>query len=186
VSPAPRELLHVTRTDTALGSWSVVASPLGVCLVVLDPDPEARVLSRWSERWAPCGELVQGGGGVEAAAQQLAEYALGRRRVFELSLDLRGSDFQVAVWRALGSIPFGTTTTYGVLATRLGRPGGSRAVGQAAGANPVPVLVPCHRLLASSGLGGFSAGLQIKRRLLAHEGLRTPEQGRLPLGRQAV
>lgn len=86
-------------------------------------------------------------------------------------LDLSvGSDFQQAVWRELLSIPLGQVRTYGELATRLGRPGCSRAVGAACGANPVPVIVPCHRVLAAGGkLGGFSGGLDWKKKLLAIE-----------------
>ncbi len=86
-------------------------------------------------------------------------------------LDLAaGSPFQQAVWRALCRIAPGTTQSYGQIARRVGSPGAARAVGQACGANPIPLLVPCHRVLAAGGkLGGFSAGLDWKRRLLAHE-----------------
>lgn len=89
-------------------------------------------------------------------------------------LDLtRGTPFQQAVWQAMTAIPAGETRTYGELARAIGRPRAGRAVGQACGANPVPVLVPCHRVLAAGGrLGGFSAGLDWKRRLLAREGVR--------------
>ena len=111
---------------------------------------------------------------LEPALAQLAGYANGQRRRFELDLDLRGTPFQRAVWDEMQRIPFGRTTTYGELARRLGRPGASRAVGHACGANPVPIVVPCHRVVAREGLGGFSAGLQRKRALLAHEGLHLP------------
>jgi methylated-DNA-[protein]-cysteine S-methyltransferase len=87
-------------------------------------------------------------------------------------LSLQGTTFQKAVWRALAALPPGTTTTYGKIARAIRRPGASRAVGQAVGANPLPILIPCHRVLAAGGkLGGYSAGLQRKRWLLAHEGL---------------
>ncbi len=87
-----------------------------------------------------------------------------------LDWPLGGTPFQVSVWRALLRIPPGRPTTYGALAARLGRPGAARAVGGACGANPVPVLIPCHRVLAAGGgLGGFSAGREWKRRLLAVE-----------------
>jgi methylated-DNA-[protein]-cysteine S-methyltransferase len=87
-----------------------------------------------------------------------------------------GTTFQKAVWRHLVTIPAGTTTTYGEVARRLRMPGASRAVGQAVGANPLPILIPCHRVLAAgSKLGGYSAGLRRKRWLLAHEGLAARE-----------
>ena len=88
-----------------------------------------------------------------------------------------GTAFQKAVWRQLLTIPPGATTTYGEIARRLGMPGASRAVGQAVGANPLPILIRCHRVLAAGGkLGGYSSGLRRKRWLLAHEGLAAPER----------
>lgn len=108
-------------------------------------------------------------------ARQLAEYFAGARTTFEVPLALEGTDFQREVWGALLAIPHGTVTTYGELAERLGRPGASRAVGSANGANPVPVLVPCHRVVAAGGgLGGYSAGLERKQRLLELEGVLLP------------
>jgi methylated-DNA-[protein]-cysteine S-methyltransferase len=87
-------------------------------------------------------------------------------------LALSGTEFQKAVWRRLVAMLPGTTTTYGEIARDLGMPGASRAVGQAVGANPLPILIPCHRVLAAGGkLGGYSSGLRRKRWLLAHEGL---------------
>lgn len=82
-----------------------------------------------------------------------------------------GTSFQRAVWRELFSIPRGATATYGEIAERVGRPGAARAVGRAVGSNPVPLLVPCHRVVASTGLGGFGGGLPLKRTLLRQEGV---------------
>lgn len=91
----------------------------------------------------------------------------------DLPLDLKGSVFQVQVWQALRHIPSGTTVTYQELARRLGKPRAFRAVGQACGANPLPLIIPCHRVIAADGsLGGYSSGLARKRWLLEHEGLR--------------
>jgi methylated-DNA-[protein]-cysteine S-methyltransferase len=140
-------------------------------------------LQRWAARALPGARPCERSTPVLAAAhEQLGEYAAGRRRAFDLPLDLRGTLFQRAVWVQLGLIPYGRTRTYGDLAARLGRPGAARAVGLAAGRNPLPVLVPCHRLVADDGLGGFSAGRERKRRLLAVEGVRFPAQGTLDLG----
>jgi len=108
-------------------------------------------------------------------ALELDEYFAGRLRGFRQALELEGTDFQRAVWAALLEIPFGEVTSYGALAARLGKPGASRAVGAANGANPVPILVPCHRVIAADGgLGGFSAGLHNKRALLDLEGSLAP------------
>jgi methylated-DNA-[protein]-cysteine S-methyltransferase len=90
-------------------------------------------------------------------------------------LDLGGSDFEVRVWRALLAIPFGETRTYGELASAVGAPGAARAVGAALGRNPIPVLVPCHRIVAAGGrLGGYGLGTDMKRWLLAHEAGHAP------------
>lgn len=115
---------------------------------------------------------------LAVAAQQLREYFDGERREFDLSrlvLDLQGTPFQIAVWQALLQIPNACTISYGELAQRLGRPSASRAVGAANGANPIPVIVPCHRVIGANGsLTGFGGGLPIKRWLLDHERRHAP------------
>lgn len=103
------------------------------------------------------------------AARQLAEYFSGARTSFDLPLRLEGTAFQQSVWAELTKIDYGTTITYGELARRVGRPRGYRAVGQANGRNPVPIVVPCHRVVASDGIGGYSAGVDTKRALLRIE-----------------
>ena len=104
--------------------------------------------------------------------KQLQAYAAGQRVCFTIPLDLRaGTVFQQAVWRALQTIPRGETRSYAWVARQIGKPKATRAVGGACGANPVPIVVPCHRVVASDGsLGGFSGGVALKRRLLALEG----------------
>ena len=102
---------------------------------------------------------------------QLVEYFCGARRTFELSLAPQGTPFQLKVWHALCAIPYGETLSYGELARRLELVNGARAVGLANGANPLPIVVPCHRVIGSDGtLTGFGGGLPIKRSLLALEG----------------
>ena len=108
-------------------------------------------------------------GHLEAARAALADYFAGRPPQLP-ALDLRGSPFQLLVWRALLDIPFGEVRTYGELAAAIGHPGAARAVGAANARNPVAILVPCHRVVAAGGrLGGYSGGLEVKRRLLATE-----------------
>jgi methylated-DNA-[protein]-cysteine S-methyltransferase len=105
------------------------------------------------------------------AEKQLNEYFAGKRKTFSLKLDLAGTDFQNKVWQALLKIPFGQTRSYGEIAKRIGRPRAVRAVGAANGRNPVSIVVPCHRLVGSTGqLTGFAGGLDTKARLLKLEG----------------
>lgn len=104
------------------------------------------------------------------ARRQLAAYFAGELRVFDLPLHYRGTAFQNRVWTELRSIPHGETRTYGWLAERIGAPKASRAVGRANGANPIPVIVPCHRVIGASGaLTGFGGGIETKKYLLDHE-----------------
>ena len=102
--------------------------------------------------------------------EQIAAYARGDRKRFDVHLDLRGTAFQKSVWEADRRIPYGQTRTYAEVARAIGKPRAVRAVGGANGKNPVPLLVPCHRIVARDGLGGFTGGLHHKRRLLALEG----------------
>ena len=104
------------------------------------------------------------------AALQLQEYFAGERRTFDVPVELGGTPFQREVWSELTRIPYGETVSYGELARRVGRPRGPRAVGRANGRNPVPIIVPCHWVVAGDGIGGYSGGLPLKRALLALEG----------------
>jgi len=104
---------------------------------------------------------------IREAARQLAEYFARTRRTFDLPLDLHGTPFQLQVWNALLRIPYGETRAYSQLAVQLGHPGAARALGAANGANPVAIIVPCHRVIAAGGgLGGYGGGLARKRFLL--------------------
>lgn len=169
--------IHWRILSTPLGSMAVAATPAGVCAATLpglkDDDFPALVLGAF-----PAATLVSGGGWADDAVGQLEEYFNGRRRAFELPLDLNGTDFQRRVWERLTRIPYGATATYAEVAAAIGRPRASRAVGGACGANPLPIIVPCHRVLASGGrLGGFGGGLEMKRALLRREGIEVPKKG---------
>ena len=107
---------------------------------------------------------------LETAKTQLDEYFQGARNNFELPLSLTGTPFQQLVWNALKAIPYGTTTGYGAIATAIDRPRAVRAVGRAIGSNPIPLIIPCHRVIGAGGkLTGFSGGLDRKRWLLNRE-----------------
>ena len=105
-----------------------------------------------------------------AALEELREYFAGSRSTFTFALAPVGSEWQRAVWREMEAIPFGTTTTYGTIARKLGRPNASRAVGASVGRNPIAIVVPCHRVVGGNGtLTGYAGGLDRKRWLLEHE-----------------
>jgi methylated-DNA-[protein]-cysteine S-methyltransferase len=112
-----------------------------------------------------------GAGALPETVRQLGEYFAGSRREFDLPMRLAGTEFQQRVWRHLSDIRYGETLSYGELARRIGNPNASRAVGLANGRNPIPILVPCHRVIGADGsLTGYGGGLERKRWLLAHEG----------------
>jgi methylated-DNA-[protein]-cysteine S-methyltransferase len=141
--------LLLVADDQGLRRLGFQAGPHPLC-----PDPEWRLVEHLP-------------GEVET---QLAEYFAGRRQRFEIHLAPQGTTFQQAVWTALREVTYGTTVSYGELARRLGRPTAARAVGAANGANPLPILIPCHRVIGSLGkLTGFGGGLAIKEILLALE-----------------
>lgn len=163
--------LHSRQVPSPVGVLTLIASDDGL-RAVLWPDDDGRV------RFDDDVVAVDHHHVLDAAADQLAEYFAGDRTSFELPLDLRGTEFQVAVWSALADIPYGETSTYGAQAEAIGRPTAVRAVGAANGANPVSIVLPCHRIVGKDGsLTGFAAGLDAKRYLL------DLEQGReqLPL-----
>jgi methylated-DNA-[protein]-cysteine S-methyltransferase len=112
---------------------------------------------------------------LAAAVAQLDEYFAGERTTFDLPLVPRGTPFQLLAWEALREIPYGEVRTYGEQAVRIGRPTAFRAVGAANGRNPLPIVVPCHRVIGSTGsLTGFAGGIEVKRWLLEHERQHVP------------
>lgn len=147
-------------------------TPVGEYVLALNDEGALTGLYRLDQKHLPpdesLGELDPTAGAD--VVNQLDEYFAGQRRTFELHMAARGTTFQHAVWEALMEIPYGHTTTYGELAASLGRPTASRAVGGATGRNPVSIIVPCHRLVGSSGqLIGYAGGAETKQLLLDHE-----------------
>ena len=155
--------LTSTTMSSPVGELTLIASDAGLRAVLWPVERDGRVT--FAE------DIENGDHPVLAAAKtQIAEYLAGERSSFDLPLDLVGTDFQIDVWHALDAIPFGETQSYGELADGLGKPGAARAVGAATGRNPVSIIIPCHRLVGSSGkLTGFAGGIHAKRWLLQHE-----------------
>ena len=161
---------HAARHTAA--ARLVVETPIGPLVVRADGAAVAEVLlpntgaAGGAVRPDRCPAVLR------EAARQLEQYFGGRRRAFDVPLRPEGTPFQVAVWTALNDIPYGETITYAELARRVGRPTAHRAAGQANGANPLAIVVPCHRVVAAGGrIGGYAGGITVKRRLLALEGL---------------
>jgi len=147
-------------------------TPIGRLLLVGDKDGlHAIRFPTEGKRSRPQNHWQRDEGAFEEAARQLAAYFTGDLRRFELPLQTAGTEFQKKVWRELQTIPYGETLSYAVLAKRIGRPKACRAVGAANGANPLPIVVPCHRVIGSDGsLTGFGGGVEAKRFLLELEG----------------
>jgi methylated-DNA-[protein]-cysteine S-methyltransferase len=163
------EILHTAEFESPIGSMLCATSERGLVFVRL-PRAGGRGFAGWLRRQAPGAEVRTGFAPNKAAIGQLREYLEGKRTAFELPLDLRGTEFQRKVWRALLAIPYGETRSYADVARAIGEPAAVRAVGTANGANPCAIVVPCHRVVAAGGkLGGYGGGLPLKRRLLALE-----------------
>ena len=149
--------------DSPVGKLKLVASGKGLVAVLWQNDRPERV--RLGELREDVKHPV-----LAETERQLTEYFAGKRQSFSVALDMRGTPFQRNVWEALLAIPFGETWSYGQLAKRLGNPQANRAVGAASGRNPISIIVPCHRVIGSSGkLTGFAGGLETKAQLLELE-----------------
>ncbi|WP_078084051.1 methylated-DNA--[protein]-cysteine S-methyltransferase [Microbulbifer mangrovi] len=149
---------------SVFGEIGIAASEAGLVGIDLQggkrPLPVKEGWQRGANRW------------TDAAAEQLLAYFAGERQAFDLPLDASGTPFQQSVWRALCAIPFGETRSYRELAEAIGNPKAVRAVARANGANPLSIVVPCHRVIGADGtLTGYAGGLEMKARLLALEGV---------------
>ena len=157
--------------------WEEAASPIGP-LIVLASDDGILAIAFGSDRTEQAKTNLPRAADhpiINATVEQLAMYFDGTLKVFDLPLDLRGTDFQKRVWELLLEIPFGETQTYGDIARALGNAGASQAVGAANGKNPVAIVVPCHRVIGASGhLTGYAGGMEKKQFLLIHEGVIQP------------
>jgi methylated-DNA-[protein]-cysteine S-methyltransferase len=162
-----RETLHYTRIQSPAGPLFLAASSKGMVALEFDRG-NSPTLKIKDVTWEKSHDHLR------PYVDQLNEYFAGTRRDFAFPLDLRGTDFQVKCWRALVRIPYGETRTYANIARAINCPQGFRAVGLANNRNPIAIVVPCHRVIASDGtLCGYGGGLDIKRKLLELEGALT-------------
>ncbi len=163
------ETVHSAEFDSPIGTLRIASSAIGLAYLGL-PNAGGRGLAGWLARVAKGARRERAFAPNREAIRQVLEYLEGKRSDFDLPLDLRGTTFQCTVWKALCEIPYGATRSYADVARAVRNPNAVRAVGTANGANPIPLVVPCHRVIASGGkLGGYGGGLDLKRRLLAME-----------------
>lgn len=147
----------------------LVATAKGLCYIGT-PNASFDEVIAWTEKKLPEYVLVEADEVLQPYAMELIDYMKGRRQEFVMPMDLRGTSFQQTVWKALLEIPYGQIVSYTEIAERIQKPSAVRAVGTAIGANPVLIIVPCHRVLTKDGkLGGFRAGLAMKKELLKLE-----------------
>jgi methylated-DNA-[protein]-cysteine S-methyltransferase len=157
-------------TDSPVGTLLLAATDAGICHISFDPEPD-RALEMLARDFGP--RVLRTARPLDAVRRELAEYFEGRRQEFDLDVDLRVlPGFQREVLTELARVGYGRTATYGALAASVGRPRAARAVGGALNRNPVPIVLPCHRVIGSDGrLVGYGGGLERKRALLALEGV---------------
>ncbi len=171
--------LYTTTVESPCGPLLCVVDEAGAVVRIEFSGTEGRdsqkVTERLHDRRAPGIDVVEDPARTAEVRRQLEEYFAGRRSEFDLTLAPEGTPFELAVWEELRRIPFGETRSYGQVAAAVGRPGSARAVGRANGANPIPIVVPCHRVIGANGsLTGFGGGLEAKARLLEIEGRSLP------------
>lgn len=162
------DVIRIAFARSPIGLVLVARSAAGLAAVLIGDDRES--LRRELARRFPLGKLTGSDAALDALAANVAALVDTPAKTLDVALDMRGTPFQREVWRALRSIPVGSTTTYGDLAARLGRPQSARAVGAACGANPIAIIVPCHRVVARDGsLTGYRWGVERKQALLERE-----------------
>ena len=163
------DLVATREVESTIGQLRLAVTPRGVVRLAL-PREGGKGFRGWLARALPDAETVDWLPELDRVRDELEHYFAGTLQRFTVPLDLRGTPFQLDVWSAVGEVGFGETRSYTQIAQVVGRPRAVRAVGTANGANPVPLIVPCHRVINSSGgLGGYGGGIDTKRRLLAFE-----------------
>jgi methylated-DNA-[protein]-cysteine S-methyltransferase len=152
--------------------FHLAATDSGLCCLML-PNQSFDALTHWVDQHIPRACMHQDQEALDSYQKQILEYLQGQRKAFTFPLDLRGTAFQTAVWQALTLIPYGETRSYSEIAMSVQRPKAVRAVGAANGSNPIPIVVPCHRVIGKNGnLTGYGGGLDMKTELLHLEASR--------------
>ncbi|UTR14118.1 methylated-DNA--[protein]-cysteine S-methyltransferase [Salipaludibacillus sp. LMS25] len=167
-----RPLIAVSEIASPIGPLSLAASEKGICFVEFGPlqTTHSNFITKL-KRHLIMAEIKEEKGPLIEAEKQITEYFEGVRKEFDLSLDLFGTPFQKLVWSEVGKIPYGSTASYKQIAINIGAPRAVRAIGGANNKNPIPIIIPCHRVIGSNGaMVGYGGGLDKKEALLKHEG----------------
>nr|MBN2276141.1 methylated-DNA--[protein]-cysteine S-methyltransferase [candidate division Zixibacteria bacterium] len=162
--------LYVHEFNSAIGWIYLGATAKGLAIIALGNNGQSAFKARLKRDYDKY-EIIPGGSENLKAEKQISLYLGGQLRKFDLELDLNGTPFQLKVLKRVAAIPYGSLATYGQIAAAIGNPGASRAVGSANARNRLPLVIPCHRVVASNGPGGYGGGLELKRRLLEIEGI---------------
>jgi methylated-DNA-[protein]-cysteine S-methyltransferase len=163
---SPMNTSNFSYFSSVLGTVFVISTEKGVSRVIFGRYGFKGFMNKLN------GLRLIKGGRAKKSAREIRLYLKGNLKEFGSELDLSsGTPFQISVWRELLKIPYGNVKTYGEIAESIGEPGAARAVGNAVGANPIPIIIPCHRVIGVNGLGGYSCGIQIKKKLLEIEGV---------------
>ena len=170
-------MLQFDQFDTPKGRLTLVKSNKGICFVGL-PSANLASVEKWASKYYQGEQLVQNSAALEDAKIELIDYMAGRRQDFSIPLDHRNTSFAQTALQKVAEIGYGKTATYGMIAHQLGKPRSARAVGRAAATNPLPLIIPCHRVVGSDGsLTGYGGGLPLKKALLDMERSQTQAPG---------
>ena len=162
-------MIFYTTMDSSIGRLVIASTNRGLIRIMLPRENNSDSLARLQEAY-PGQSIIEDSDKNRDAVKQLREYFEGTRTLFSLPLELRGTEFQKSVWRTVARVPYGQTKSYGDIAREIRKPKACRAVGAANGANPIPIVIPCHRIIGSDGsMTGFGGGIPLKEKLLRME-----------------
>lgn len=162
-------MIFYTIMDSSIGRLVIASTDRGLIRILLPGEKSSDSLARLQKAY-PGEAIIENRDKNRDAVKQLREYFEGTRTVFSLPMELRGTEFQKSVWKTVARVPYGQTKSYGDIAREIRKPKACRAVGAANGANPIPIVIPCHRIIGSNGsMTGFGGGIPLKEKLLGME-----------------
>ncbi|MFT9488534.1 MAG: methylated-DNA--[protein]-cysteine S-methyltransferase [Tepidibacillus sp.] len=166
------KMVYYKEMDSPIGPLTIAATTNGVCWIEFGMIEDSLfLLKRWVKQWIGTDQIVEAKNELNTVIQQLIEYFSGQRTEFNIAIELYGTPFQKKVWETLLTIPYGEVRTYKDIAIQMNAPKAVRAIGGANHNNPIPIIVPCHRVIGSNGnLVGYGGGIKIKQYLLQLEG----------------
>ncbi|MEH6990044.1 methylated-DNA--[protein]-cysteine S-methyltransferase [Cytobacillus firmus] len=162
--------MNIEWANMQEGEWSLYLAKTEKGLCYIGSDPEFKDFERSLKKYIPAAVLVENKEALQPYMMEILEFLLGKRQVFSMDLDVKGTPFQEEVWEALVQIPYGKTVSYSDIAEKINRPQAVRAAGKAIGANPLLIAVPCHRVIGKNGaITGYRGGVEMKQTLLGLE-----------------